>query len=279
MKRSEQNQMRACAFESNLGKETDRGCALVCVSFLETELGALLRGVFVDCEEVTDKLFGPHGPLSTFSSRVEVAFSLGLLTNDSYRTIGLIRRIRNDFAHDYKERSFADHDVAQRCTEIARLCVSPVAASPRETFISAAISLIALIHIKAAFSAHSSIPPGQIDFGSGESLLEAGIATLTECYYSLPPDRLIRLLDPQPEGSEMMQFAEEVVARLKAKGEPSQGGRHIHPRVGSNYFKLTHYRICKEGKEQSNRYQRNLPTSQPTSVSTPLMTRHVTIGK
>lgn len=41
-------------FRSSLTPETDRGVALVCAAYLETELGALLRKSFVNSPKVVE---------------------------------------------------------------------------------------------------------------------------------------------------------------------------------------------------------------------------------
>jgi DNA-binding MltR family transcriptional regulator len=89
-------------FRQTLSAETDRGVALVCAAYLDGELKALLEKTFVDAPNTIDKLFEGTGPLATFSSRIDLALAIGLLRGESHRGLHLIRKIRNDFAHQYK---------------------------------------------------------------------------------------------------------------------------------------------------------------------------------
>lgn len=49
--------------------------------------------------KMSKRLFRGYGPLSTFSSRVDMAFALGITTPEIHRELNKIRAIRNLFAH------------------------------------------------------------------------------------------------------------------------------------------------------------------------------------
>jgi DNA-binding MltR family transcriptional regulator len=66
-------------FRRELTKETDRGCALMAASFLDYELEKLLREKLVGSKNHLDTLFEFNGPLGTFSSRIRLSYSLGLI--------------------------------------------------------------------------------------------------------------------------------------------------------------------------------------------------------
>ncbi len=56
-----------------------------------------------------------RGPLATFDQKIRMADALGLFAGYVTRKdLDIIRRIRNDFAHDLTVNSFDRHDVRQR---------------------------------------------------------------------------------------------------------------------------------------------------------------------
>lgn len=77
-------------FRSSLSPETDRGCALMAASFLDSELGDLLRSYVVDDRSVADEVFGQAKPLGTFSSRIDAAYLLGLISANARRDLHLL---------------------------------------------------------------------------------------------------------------------------------------------------------------------------------------------
>jgi DNA-binding MltR family transcriptional regulator len=73
-------------------------------------LAQLLRAVFVDDdEEAVEKLIGPYGPIGTNGARYNLAYCLGLITEEERDDLKLIADIRNRLAHQFQVRSF-DHE-------------------------------------------------------------------------------------------------------------------------------------------------------------------------
>ncbi|MEQ5837578.1 hypothetical protein [Marinobacter sp. NFXS9] len=79
---------------------TERGLVLVWAAMLDEMLCRLLEHFLVE-DKVTHGVLrgGPGDPLTSFSSRTKVAFSLGLIAKDEMQAIDKVRAIRNDFAH------------------------------------------------------------------------------------------------------------------------------------------------------------------------------------
>lgn len=67
-------QARFSKFRDALDLETDRGCALLAISFLEEELKILLKKCLIEDENAEKIIFSFNGPLGTFSSKIEMAF-------------------------------------------------------------------------------------------------------------------------------------------------------------------------------------------------------------
>ncbi len=91
-------------------QESDRGCVIVCAALLEDDLEKLLRA---HCQQdanvvkhFVDPLFRVYAPFSTFSAKIQVSYAMGLIRKQTHTTLDLIRRVRNDFAHERKSVSF-----------------------------------------------------------------------------------------------------------------------------------------------------------------------------
>lgn len=59
-------------------------------------------------EKEDKELFSGYGPLSTLSSKIVLSYRLGLISNYEYKTIQIIRKIRNLFAHDISKDSLLE---------------------------------------------------------------------------------------------------------------------------------------------------------------------------
>ena len=100
-------------------QESDRGCALILAANLDNRLCELCKALCVNLtSEFEKKLFFGNGSLATFSSRIDISFALGLLSIDEHRDIHLIRKIRNDFAHNEVGVTFESPAIKSRCSEL-----------------------------------------------------------------------------------------------------------------------------------------------------------------
>ena len=100
-------------------KDSDRGCALLFGAILDVQVEKLLRSVLLQQKGVVDPLFTYPGPLSSFSAKVRMAYSLRLLHHYEYRDLRRIIKIRNRFAHELHGVSFAkDPEIATLCQEL-----------------------------------------------------------------------------------------------------------------------------------------------------------------
>jgi DNA-binding MltR family transcriptional regulator len=66
-------------------------------------------------------LFEGEAPLSTFSSKIKLVYFFGLIPQELYRDLNLVRKIRNKFAHELDRLSFQDQSIAD--TVRALLCL------------------------------------------------------------------------------------------------------------------------------------------------------------
>jgi mannitol operon repressor len=80
--------------------ESQRGKVLVSAAFLDNQLGIIIESFLLEGRGIKKLLDGPTAPLATFSSRITMAYALGLIDTKEKGTIDAIRKIRNEFAHD-----------------------------------------------------------------------------------------------------------------------------------------------------------------------------------
>ena len=83
-------------FRTSLNQESDRGCVLMAAAFIEDKIGYLLESYFIENEKVCKRLLHGNGALATFSSKIDLAFLLGLLPQNIINDLHLLRKIRND---------------------------------------------------------------------------------------------------------------------------------------------------------------------------------------
>ena len=137
---------RVMEFRQSLSKETDRGCALMAAAYLDSEIEKLLSKYFVNNENVKKEVLGQSRPLGTFSSRIDMAYLLGLIGAKAHRDLHLIRKVRNEFGHVPTPISFDDQSLANRCGELYHDAYGKDAA-PRDKFNNVVMGILGMIHI------------------------------------------------------------------------------------------------------------------------------------
>ena len=101
-----------------LAGESDRGLALAGAAMLDDALEVLLKARLLDKPKAVTSIVGFARPLGTCSSRIKVTYLLGLLEETEFRDLELIRKIRNDCAHN---RGDVDFGAAPHKDRIAEL--------------------------------------------------------------------------------------------------------------------------------------------------------------
>lgn len=132
-------------FRSVLTVESDRGCALFASSYLDKALSDLLYCSLIQDSKIESDLFEGNSPLSTFSSRIKLAYYLGKISAVEKRDLDLIRKIRNDFAHVATPISFDTTAIKNRCKELS-FSYHEKSHRPRGHFTAACLGLLAQIH-------------------------------------------------------------------------------------------------------------------------------------
>jgi DNA-binding MltR family transcriptional regulator len=96
-------------------KESDRGAAILSATSVEDHLEwAIMQKMrpLWDDEGARNDMFGSSGTNSTFSAKILLAYSLGIIDKDARRQIDLVREIRNACAHARMPVSFDDPALA-----------------------------------------------------------------------------------------------------------------------------------------------------------------------
>jgi DNA-binding MltR family transcriptional regulator len=107
--------------EQEFDRETDRGAAILAASLLDSALGSLLYNFLVPNPGKDDDLFdGPTAPLANFSARISVCYRLGLISQRMSRDLHLVRKIRNEFAHNIQGATFSSTAIKTRILELAK---------------------------------------------------------------------------------------------------------------------------------------------------------------
>lgn len=101
-------------FLAFLEKESPRGQVLISTGFIEEQLKDTLLAFMRKNREALELVDGANAPLGTLSARISACFVLGLISDDEHHDLDLVRRIRNQFAHDI-ETTFSTPGIVSRC--------------------------------------------------------------------------------------------------------------------------------------------------------------------
>ncbi len=106
-------------FNKEFNKESDRAAVILAASIFDNSLTELLKNHLVSNASSKDDLFdSANSPLSTFSAKITMAHRLGLHSSTFTRDLHLIRKIRNEFAHNIHGCTFEDSRVKSRTLEL-----------------------------------------------------------------------------------------------------------------------------------------------------------------
>jgi hypothetical protein len=109
------SQDQISTFLKELNTQTDRGAAIIAAAVLDDLLQILITERCVEMGTARhEALFNkPGAPLSTFSSRIEVSYAIGAISNEVRLICQLIREVRNKFAHRIEQITFDHPEVVE----------------------------------------------------------------------------------------------------------------------------------------------------------------------
>lgn len=99
-------------------KETDRGAALIGAAMIDTRLERILDMCLLDNKSKKGIFEGPNAVLGNFHSKIIMCHLLGFITDKEANEIQIIRRIRNEFAHQLDNISFFSQPVTDYCLQL-----------------------------------------------------------------------------------------------------------------------------------------------------------------
>lgn len=103
---------------SNISKESDRGCILLSVSYLDNQLKKVIKNKLVNNKKIIEEIIETGKPLGTFSSRIDMAYLIGIISLEQRRQLHIIRKIRNECGHSYEDLSFDTSSIKDRVLEL-----------------------------------------------------------------------------------------------------------------------------------------------------------------
>lgn len=107
--------------QSELRGESPRGIVLVSAAMLEEALKEIMIGHLVPNSSATDTLFdGPSSPFGSFSAKIDGAYRLDLISHQFCRDLHIIRRIRNEVAHQPKGFTFDERNTKDRISALSQ---------------------------------------------------------------------------------------------------------------------------------------------------------------
>ncbi len=140
-----------------------RGIAVLGAALLED----LLRvGILYNMRTLStaeqDKLFSGYGPLSSFSTKIQIAYAIGLIGPNVTHDLETIREIRNGFAHTALQVDFGSPEVIALCNGLhCRHLIHKQKHGDAKTLFAAAVRLL-MIHLISKFPEHDGSIPKDI---------------------------------------------------------------------------------------------------------------------
>ncbi len=99
--------------------DSDRAAGIVAGSIVDIRLEEALRNLMKQDNEhhktIAQNLFRPSGSLGPFSAKIDVAYLIGILSEEAYKDSVILKGIRNDFAHELECDSFDIASIRDRC--------------------------------------------------------------------------------------------------------------------------------------------------------------------
>jgi DNA-binding MltR family transcriptional regulator len=112
-------------FIDEFHRESDRATAILAAALLDEQLFQLLTAFLVDDEEQVELLVDSERPLGTFGARIRMTYCLGLITQEVFGILKIVKTIRNAFAHHLHGLSFADSSIAEECNKLRSVLHGP----------------------------------------------------------------------------------------------------------------------------------------------------------
>ena len=107
---------------TELAKESERGCVVLAFAWLDEQLTNNLKACLLPSAKgddlKSDELFAPGRPIGDASTKIDLSLRLGLLRPNTHRSLHMLRRLRNDFAHLASPITFETPNVRDRIAAV-----------------------------------------------------------------------------------------------------------------------------------------------------------------
>ena len=140
------------AFAGELQGESERATVIVAAAFLDDLLATLMATFLIDDSEAAEQLLmRPFSPLGSFSARITTAYLLGLIGRMERNDLGVIKDIRNRFAHERAGLRLGDASITPLLHRLQLSSIVPetirnaMSTDPRQVFINHASMLASFL--------------------------------------------------------------------------------------------------------------------------------------
>jgi len=116
----------------------------ISAAFLDEHLRELIQGFLIDKPKESELLLGDDRPLGSFGARIRLAYGLGLLTEEEFHDLKIVKSVRNAFAHRIHGLSFLDHEIQGFCSSFKMFSANKNY-SPRDAYLHTLANLAARI--------------------------------------------------------------------------------------------------------------------------------------
>jgi DNA-binding MltR family transcriptional regulator len=105
-----------------LNSETDRSIAIVAGALLDETLKETIKARLLPAvQKERCVISASNSPIGSFSARIDICYQLGLISDVMQRDLHIIRKLRNDFAHNPFDLSFNTGSVKNRINELDKV--------------------------------------------------------------------------------------------------------------------------------------------------------------
>ncbi|WP_186184855.1 hypothetical protein [Burkholderia gladioli] len=105
----------------SLARESERASVILAVARIDSDLEKLLQHVLHPKQGNGDSLFDSERPLSAFSAKITMARRLGVIDREFESALQILRRIRNEFAHEIEASTLSSDRNRDRLADLVKL--------------------------------------------------------------------------------------------------------------------------------------------------------------
>jgi hypothetical protein len=114
---------------ASLDLDSERGIAIIVGTMIEERLRRALLAKSNRNKIIEARLFHPSGPMGSFSSKIDLAYLIGMISSDAHHDLTVLKNIRNAFAHKLDIKNFGSRSIKDKAANF-RLIESHVGDLP-----------------------------------------------------------------------------------------------------------------------------------------------------